>query len=213
MSKFSIRNLIAKVRGLASGLSDKECLLVMAKGMVVEGITRDIAAAEFMSRYINLVESVAYRTVSADARINLDDILQEVWVRVALNADAILSCEAQGRPIKGWIAAVTRNVMRDRYRGRQRTVEGLRPMDIGDAEPTIPDMVGGGSEVAAEVRKVIATLHPRFAKPLYMIHVEDRTPAAAAFELKMTRNAFKVSLHRARAVFKTAWENRVAEVN
>lgn len=205
---FSVRNLIAKSAGLASGLSDQECLLVMSNGMIVEGISRDIAAAEFMSRYINLIESVAYRTVSADARINLDDILQEVWIRIALNADAILTCEAAGRTVRGWVAACTRNMMRDRYRGRQRTVEGLRPMNIGDAEPTIPDILGGGSEESEEVRKVIATLHPRFAKPLYMVYVEDRTIAAGAAELSMTRNAFKVALHRARNIFKTAWENR-----
>ena len=139
---------------------------------------------------------------------HVDDILQDVFVRVHQQIDAVSD---PGRLVS-WIYQVTRNAIIDHYRkpGRQREISsGL------SAELEVIDEVSEGSttthhgdaaepraELAACLRPMIERLSQDYRAAITLVEIDGLTQQAAAERMGLSLSGMKSRVQRGRARLK-----------
>ena len=126
----------------------------------------------------------------AGARGDVDDLLQEVWLR----AQRYRASFDPGRPLRGWLATTAYRVFLD-----ARARDGRMPVNAGNATdawlaPAAPDPAE-----REQVERLLARLRPIERDVLLRFHRDRASLAEIAAELSLPEGTVKSHLHRARA--------------
>ncbi len=139
---------------------------------------------------------------------HVDDILQDVFVRVHRQIDAVSD---PGRLVS-WIYQVTRNAIIDHYRkpGRQREISSglsaeLEVIDEG-SEGSITthhdDAAEPRAELAACLRPMIERLAQDYRAAITLVEIDGLTQQAAAERMGLSLSGMKSRVQRGRARLK-----------
>lgn len=139
---------------------------------------------------------------------HVDDILQDVFVRVHLQMDTV---NDPGRLIS-WIYQVTRNTIIDYYRkpGRQREVLAGLGADVEEfgAAPTISDGTSGDNtgelrtELAGCLRPMIERLSKNYRDAIILVELDGLSQQAAATRVGISLSGMKSRVQRGRTQLK-----------
>lgn len=126
---------------------------------------------------------------------DLDDIVQECWVRILEKLDKF----KEDRSFRGWAVMVSRNYCRSRYRREKREVDVVSLEDIGDAvDPEAdPEEEFGRGEVAQAVWQELNGLSEREREAIVMKLMEQRPTSEIAKELGVTEVSARKIVGRA----------------
>ncbi|MBX3351194.1 MAG: RNA polymerase sigma factor SigZ [Nitrospira sp.] len=138
----------------------------------------------------------------------VDDILQEVFVRVHRQIDSVKDPER----LVSWVYQITRNAIIDHYRkpGRQREVPaGLSSeLEILHEPPVISEMIhdGDGAEPCAELasclRPMIEQLSQDYRDAITLVEIEGLPQHAAATQMGISLSGMKSRVQRGRKQLK-----------
>lgn len=141
-------------------------------------------------------------------RGHVDDILQDVFVRVHRQIDAVSD---PGRLVS-WIYQITRNAIIDHYRnpGRQREIpSGLSAeLEVIDELPTILDKTRQGevsesrTELAGCLRPMIDRLSQEYREAITLVELEGLTQQTAAKRMGLSLSGMKSRVQRGRKQLK-----------
>ena len=141
-------------------------------------------------------------------QVYVDDILQDVFVRVHRQMDSV---NDPGRLVS-WIYQVTRNAIIDYYRkpGRQREIPAGLGSDIEElgGVPTIPDMTRGGdagklrAELSGCLRPMIDRLSKDYRDAMILVELDGLTQQAAAKHMGISLSGMKSRVQRGRKQLK-----------
>lgn len=138
----------------------------------------------------------------------VDDILQDVFVRVHRHLDSV----SDPRRIVSWIYQVTRNAIIDHYRkpGRQREIpSGLSSeLEVIDGVTKISDMTHHGNDVdlraelAGCLRPMIERLSQNYRDAITLVEIEGLTQQTAAKQMGISLSGMKSRVQRGRRQLK-----------
>ncbi len=159
------------------------------------------AFSTLMARYQNLIYGYCVKMLKD--RHRAEDIVQEVWIKVAVNAENF-------RPVgsvRSWILSMARNLIIDEFRANKKW-STLSDEDWGSVEDPQP-----GVEALFSEQQKSEMLHNAFAElpenqkvVLTMILVEELSQAEVAAKLGTSVGAVKALLFRARENLKKTVE-------
>lgn len=139
---------------------------------------------------------------------HVDDILQDVFVRVHRQMDTVSN---PGR-IVSWIYQVTRNAIIDHYRkpGRQREIPlGLSAElelldEVSETSTATPpgDAAEPRAELAACLRPMIERLSQDYRDAITLVEIDGLTQQAAATQMGLSLSGIKSRVQRGRARLK-----------
>ncbi|HWG95658.1 MAG TPA: RNA polymerase sigma factor SigZ [Nitrospira sp.] len=139
---------------------------------------------------------------------HVDDILQDVFVRVYRQLDTV----RDPHRIIAWIYQVTRNAIIDHYRkpGRQREVpSGLSSeLEVLHEAPAISEMTrqGDATELRAELagclRPMIERLSQDYRDAITLVEIEGLTQQIAAKQMGISLSGMKSRIQRGRGQLK-----------
>jgi RNA polymerase sigma-70 factor (ECF subfamily) len=128
------------------------------------------------------------------SREGAEDILQEAWLRLATHARQL----PEETDVGAWLYTVARNLLFDAARSdRRRAQRPVRP-----ADPPAPDAEEARQVARAEVERLeaaLASLPDPSREILVLVGVEGLSPAEAGALLRLSADATRQRLHRARA--------------
>lgn len=133
------------------------------------------------------------------SRADAEDVLQEFYVRVLTHKDQIRHV---GRA-EAWLFAILRSTLNDHLRRklrRGRLAEKIAAQPEGWEEDAAEQM----ARMCTCHRGLIDDLRPADAELLRRIELDEEDRAVVAADLKISRNALNVRLHRARAMLRAA---------
>ncbi len=146
----------------------------------------------------------AFIAKRVNAHDHVDDILQDVFVRVHRQMDTV----KDPRRIVSWIYQVTRNTIIDHYRkpGRQREIPaGLSSeLDVFDEvskkSEAAPRNEGGESrsELAGCIRPMIERLSQDYRDAITLVEIGGLTQQAAAKQMGLSLSGMKSRVQRGR---------------
>lgn len=137
----------------------------------------------------------------------VDDILQEVFVRVHRQIDSVKDLER----LVSWIYQITRNAIIDHYRkpGRQRevpfglSVELEAKNDVAEALTTsYSDVVEPRTELSGCLRPMIERLSRDYRAAIMLVEIEGLTQQAAAKQMGISLSGMKSRVQRGRKQLK-----------
>ena len=135
----------------------------------------------------------------------VDDILQEVFVRVHQQADSV---NDPGRLIS-WIYQVTRNAIIDYYRkpGRQREIPAGLGSDIEESGNTAVSATGDDAgelraELAGCLRPMIERLSQDYRDAITLVELDGLTQQVAAKRMGISLSGMKSRVQRGRKQLK-----------
>jgi RNA polymerase sigma factor (sigma-70 family) len=163
--------------------------------------TRTSASATSRAALATLMEQHAVFRRFLIARLgsetDADDILQKSLLRVIERGVALRRNER----VVAWFYRVLRNALVDHYRqtsAERRRLERLAgELSVGDADVVTP-AAGWEAAVCACFHGLLPALKPRYAELIRRVDLEGEPKASVAADLKLSRAAFDVALHRAR---------------
>jgi RNA polymerase sigma-70 factor (ECF subfamily) len=162
----------------------------------------DVDAYEpIVRRYQDRLYWVAYKLIGNhdDAR----DIAQEAFIRAFRSLDRF----DRSRRFYTWIYRIAYNLAIDRMRKRSRdTTLSAEYVDGGDA----PDSRLLGEELRRKVRETLEELPPRYRSLLILRDVEGMSGKTIAEATGAGHATVRWRIHRARQLFRKAWERRTA---
>ncbi len=139
---------------------------------------------------------------------HVDDILQDVFVRVHRQIDSVSD---PGR-LMSWIYQITRHAIIDHYRkpGRQREVPaGLSSeLEVLRESPAISEMINNGdaaeprAELAHCLRPMIERLSKDYRDAINLVELEGLTQQAAAKQMGVSLSGMKSRVQRGRKQLK-----------
>ena len=150
----------------------------------------------------------AFITRRVNDQGHVDDILQDVFVRVHRQIDSVSD---PGRLIS-WIYQITRNAIIDHYRkpGRQREIpsglsgelEGID--EVAETSTTTPpgDVAEPRTELAACLRPMIERLPRDYRDVITLVEINGLTQQAAATQMGLSLSGMKSRVQRGRARLK-----------
>jgi RNA polymerase sigma-70 factor (ECF subfamily) len=161
------------------------------------------AARILVERHTPMLRRMISRTGVADAQ--LDDVLQETWIRVVRSAaryDPI-------QPFPRWLFTIAVNRVRTRITRDKTESIWQQPIELED-EPVAPtpraDTVLERAQLAAAVRAQIATLSPRLAEAILLRFFEEMSEKEMAAQLGVPVGTVKSRLHNAIQKLKSSFE-------
>ncbi len=126
---------------------------------------------------------------------DVDDVLQDVFVRVHRHADD-LGGKAH---VAGWLFAVARSALVDFHRRHRRTLPG--PVaDEGDVEAELAEHAG----IAAGLRELVASLPDGYARAVTLVDLEGLSLKDAADRLGLSLSGAKSRVQRGRRMVRDA---------
>jgi RNA polymerase sigma-70 factor (ECF subfamily) len=136
----------------------------------------------------------------------IDDVRQEVFVRVFRMLRAEDGGLRDGRKLGAYVNTVCNNVLFEQYRQGNRD-EPL--LDEHRELPTSEDVESAlvAAEEREQVRRVIAKLPKRDADILRALFLEERTSEDVCALFGVDRGYLRVLLYRAKEKFRTAWRD------
>jgi RNA polymerase sigma-70 factor (ECF subfamily) len=160
------------------------------------------AYAGVVRRYQDRLYWVAYKLLGDhdDAR----DVAQEAFIRAYRRLDRF----DLERRFYTWIYRIAYNLSVDRMRERARAGRSPLGLDLvcgGDA----PDAGLLGEELRREVREVLDELPARYRALLILRDVEGRSGKSISAETGVGHATVRWRIHRARKLFREAWERRI----
>ncbi|MBI5673097.1 MAG: RNA polymerase sigma factor SigZ [Nitrospirae bacterium] len=139
---------------------------------------------------------------------HLDDILQDVFMRVHRQIDSVSD---PGRLVS-WIYQVTRNAIIDHYRkpGRQREIptglsaelEVLNEASEASTTTHLSDAAEPRAELAACLRPMIDRLSQNYREAITLVEIEGLTQQAAAKQIGISLSGMKSRVQRGRTQLK-----------
>jgi RNA polymerase sigma-70 factor (ECF subfamily) len=148
-----------------------------------------------------------------DDQAHVDDILQEVFVRVHRQIDSV----NDPHRVVSWIYQITRNAIIDHYRkpGRQREIPaGLSSeLDVCDETTKKPEMLDpdegeeSRSELVGCLRPMIERLSPDYRKAITLVEIDGLTQQAAAKQMGLSLSGMKSRVQRGRKQLKQMLED------
>lgn len=140
------------------------------------------------------VRSVAARWV---AREDVDDLTQQVWLRVFRSRTEFLSLAKRS----SWLYRITLNTARDDFRRRRRRPWGYQEpieaaLELCDVGAT-PLSLALDAEKAQGIRAAVGALPPLYGDAMRLF-LRGVTGADAARALGISRGALKSRIHRAK---------------
>jgi RNA polymerase sigma-70 factor (ECF subfamily) len=150
----------------------------------------------------------AFIAKRVNEQVHVDDILQDVFVRVHRQIDTV---NDPGRLVS-WIYQVTRNTIIDYYRkpGRQREIPAGLGSEIEEfsGTPTTSDSAHGGdagalrSELAGCLRPMIERLSKDYRDAITLVELDGLTQQAAAKRMGISLSGMKSRVQRGRTQLK-----------
>jgi RNA polymerase sigma-70 factor, ECF subfamily len=139
------------------------------------------------------------RRVRRDA--DVDDLLQEVFVRIHRRIDTL----AQAERVDAWIFQIARNALIDfeRVRATRNDARQPRTEEIEAMAVPVPEPEEGQGELAACLRPMIATLPEPYREALRLTEIEGLTQAEAASRAGVSLSGMKSRVQRGRERLKT----------
>lgn len=135
------------------------------------------------------------RRVAGDA--DLDDVVQEVMVRVWRHGDGLRDDER----FRAWLASIVRNAasdhLRTRARQRLRSVPLLDPAELGEAAPAEEDDEARRC-LSSVLRPFIAALPPRYRAIIELTEIDGLPHAVVAARLGLSVSGVKSRVQRGR---------------
>lgn len=122
-----------------------------------------------------------------------EDIVQDVFVRVAANPEAWRAV----RDPAAYLLHLTKHAVADHYRRTRREVPA--PHDALDQPAEPPEEASEVQQIAACLTPLLNGLSARDQQALRLVDVEGASPAAAAKELGLSASGMKSRVQRARA--------------
>jgi RNA polymerase sigma-70 factor, ECF subfamily len=160
--------------------------------LVVAAQRQDRAAfAELYARYARAVHGILLSRVP---RIDVDDLLQDVFLRAMQKLPALRDPAA----FSGWLATIARNRAVDFFRETPRTTE--LPEEIPTADPDRTE--------ALAVLAIIRTLPEAYRETLTLRLVEGMTGPEIAARTGLTEGSVRVNLHRGMKQLRERLERR-----
>lgn len=162
----------------------------------------DAALNTLMERHAEKLFQYLVRSLQNEE--DASDLAQETLVRVYQNRKSF----DPGQKFSTWLYAIASNLVRDRYRWRQRhpqvsldapneaTGEGF-----GEAFPApggTPVENAQAEERADQVRRAVASLPEELRTPLILAEYEEKTHAEIGLILGCSAKAVEMRIHRAR---------------
>lgn len=139
---------------------------------------------------------------------HVDDILQDVFVRVHRQVDSV----SDPARIVSWIYQVTRNAIIDHYRSprRQREIPaGLSSkLEVISEVHVIPERTPHGNagetraELASCLRPMVERLSPAYREAITLVELEGLTQQAAAKQMGISLSGMKSRVQRGRKQLK-----------
>ncbi|MBM3308149.1 MAG: sigma-70 family RNA polymerase sigma factor [Candidatus Eisenbacteria bacterium] len=171
----------------------------------------DSAYAELVSRYADLVHTIAARIVGeADA----EDVAQEAFVR----AHGALAGFRGDSKFSSWLYRIAVNRSLTHLKRRRRRPE---PVDLGPGADGLaltlpsrgpdPERLVLDDEFRRRVRRAVGALPPRYRAAVTLFYLEERNYAEVAGALGIPVNTLKTHLHRARAMLREALADEASE--
>jgi RNA polymerase sigma-70 factor (ECF subfamily) len=156
--------------------------------------------AHFHSYFRDLLHAKLRRKLrSPDA---IDDVRQEVFRRTLERLDQI----KDGRKLGGFVNTTCNHVVQEYYRQESRAVSLEDQPDI--AESSDLDLLYDSVRNSARVRKVLSTLDKRDSDILRAVFLDEGDRQQICERYNVDREYLRVLLHRAKAVFRTAYLRR-----
>jgi len=133
------------------------------------------------------------------------DVAQEAFIRAFGRIDRF----DLKRPFYTWIYRIGFNLAVDRMRQRSRAGRAPLSLDLVDGGDA-PDANLLGEEIRKEVRETLEELPARYRALLILRDVEGRSGKAISVETGVGHATVRWRIHRARKLFREAWERRIA---
>jgi RNA polymerase sigma-70 factor (ECF subfamily) len=163
--------------------------------------TPSIDASAVMRSWIEPLRGFLAKRVASPA--DVDDILQDIFLRLAERPDALDEVEH----VSGWIHRIARNTVVDFYRrrGRAASTPGEAPDLDGSELERAGEAVAGGSPGATPLRDLAACMAPiveRMPEPyreaLVLTELEGLTQVEAARRVGISLSGMKSRVQRGR---------------
>ena len=150
----------------------------------------------------------AFIAKRVDDQGHVDDMLQEVFVRVHRQIDSVKDPQR----LVSWVYQITRNAIIDYYRtpGRQREIPtGLSSeVELRDETSQKPEMSDRGEgeesrlELAGCLRPMIERLSPDYRKAITLVEIDGLTQQVAARQMGLSLSGMKSRVQRGRKQLK-----------
>jgi RNA polymerase sigma-70 factor (ECF subfamily) len=178
-------------------------------GRIVNG--EPDAARSLVERYTPLLRRMVLRTGVPAAQ--LDDVLQETWIRVVRSAARYNPMQ----PFPRWLFTIAVNRVRTCITRDKAESMRQQPIDRKDepvAQTPPADAILERAQLAAAVRAQISTLSPRLAEAILLRFFEEMSEKEMAEQLGVPVGTVKSRLHNAIQKLKSSFErNGHAQTN
>ncbi len=132
-------------------------------------------------------------------RSDIDDILQDVFLKIHLNIDKL---EEQSKLV-GWIYRIARNTIIDYYRKRRTGIKDIDDIEIGyEREEESPE-----DEIASGLRNMIETLPEKYAQALLLFEFQGLSIVEVAEKLGISSSCAKSRVQRGRKLVRDSLMN------
>ncbi len=169
-------------------------------------LARDLDGAfpEFLAHHQGFVFGLAVRTASQSA--DAEDVAQEAFIRAYRALQGYDRARIEALRLRGWLAAIVRNLARDRARRHRPMSTPLDEAVLQAADPDPgPDRVVSGRESAVAWRARLAGLPPRYRQAVELRHVEGLGYPELAAALGRPVGTVKSDVHRGVGLLREAY--------
>ena len=175
--------------------------------VLVEAILRgdEDAFREMVERYQRPLYWIA-RDILLDGE-EARDVVQETFIRV----HAALDRFDRSRDLQNWMFRIARNLAIDHYRRRRRRATPMDDLTQAGDEAALaasPRSAIDEGDLGDQVASVLATLPVDYRMALTLREFHGLTPREIARVTDCSYPTARWRLHRARALFREAWEAR-----
>ena len=144
--------------------------------------------AEFSSK----IRAFIYRKVHNRAPV--DDILQEVFLKIHLNISKL----EDNSKMLGWIFQIAQNTIVDFYRKNNLRTQDIDEIEIADQK----EEKGAAWEIASGMREMVEKLPEKYAQALLLVEFEGLSQIELAERLGISVSGAKSRVQRARQMLR-----------
>ena len=173
-------------------------LALVARLKAGDGDAFDLVYAEFNARLFNFLARLCRRREVAE------DLLEETWLRVVAHAPKL----RDDTRLAPWLFTIARNLYVSYCRSRLLDYDLLAGVQLWPVQPADPspfEMAAAG-ELQRRVEVALASMPGVYREALLLVALEGFTPAEAAAVCRVTPEAMRQRLRRARVLLASRLE-------